>query len=384
MLLPAAQRGNAPAREARKRATPLANTRPSGARTSQIPPQRAPPRDAGAAARHEFGIGGSKSGRWRLYLVMALSVPALSSPPAHRIQAARRLASAQGGPIGRDQLRALGVPTRTIDAWRTRGLLRDEARRVYAFDATPLSFTGRVRAAMLSAPSVAALARDTAAALTDLDDPTDGPIHLITTCRPPRKQPGIVVTRTRVLDAVDLTVDRDGLICTAPARTMLDLAACRTAAHLDRVLDRAIQRGLYSPYAVERVLSRPQLPGHLQLKSAVARLDENCGRSRSELERRLMRLISESNLPPAVNNAIVFGEELDVHFTGTCVAIEADGRQWHTSPAQVARDAEKQAKLETLGVVVLRFDWAAVNHAPRPTLAQIEATLRRHAPHVMR
>lgn len=304
------------------------------------------------------------------------------APPDQRLSATRALARAQHGPVGRTQLQALGIPIRTIDRWRERGMLRDELRNVYAFDATPLSFAGRVRAALLSAPSASALARDTAAALTDLDDPTDGPIHLLTTGRAQRRQSGIVITRTTVLEPADLTVDGDGLVCTAPARTMLDLAACRSASHLDRVLDRAMQRGRFSPLDVERVLGRPQMPGHRQLMAAVARLEDNCGRGRSELERRLIQLINASNLPPAANNAILFGEEVDIHFPGTPVVLEGDGRKWHTSPAQVARDAEKQAKLERHGLVVLRFDWWAVNHDAAQTLDRVAAALRLHAPHL--
>lgn len=294
--------------------------------------------------------------------------------------AARARAARQHGVISRDQCLALGIPARTLCRWVNDGTLVELHRCVYTFDSTPLLFPGRLRGALLAHPSAAIGAGETAAVLTDMAAPYEGPIHLLTTgVRAPRTQPGIVVRRTTQLSPED-TITVDGNVCTAPARTMIDLASRWSESRVLALLDRAMRTGRFDPYQVARVLSGPRLPGKARLRSAVAQLDETCGRNRSELERRLIDLIRQSHLPAALNNVMLAGEEVDVHFLGTNLVLEADGREWHTSPEQIAADIAKQRKLEAHGLVVARYGWHAVTRMPEHSIQRAERLLRKHAP----
>lgn len=289
---------------------------------------------------------------------------------SHRLAQARAIAAGQHGVVEHDQLEELGIPAQTVYGWAQEGgVLVRVHQGVYTFDSTPLLFPARARAALLSVPVDHVTARETAAVLGDLADPDDGPIHLLTTRRTAADRDGVVARRTDRLDRVDLRTTSDGIPYTSPARTMLDLAASRSAAQVDRVLDRAMKYGHFEPHAVYRLIDDTGLRGRKALKAAVDRLNETCGRNRSELERRLIALVLGSSLPSPLVNSIVLGEEVDLRWDW--LIVEADGRQWHTSPAQIAADIAKQAKLEAAGFYVARVDWAATNYRPDATLARV-------------
>ena len=64
--------------------------------------------------------------------------------------------------------------------------------------------------------------------------------------------------------------------------------------------------------------------------------------------------------------------------SGVCV--EADGRDFHTSPDQIARDKERQAWIESQGFTFLRFTGAEIMHAPVQCCYKIRGLIRRRLP----
>jgi very-short-patch-repair endonuclease len=112
--------------------------------------------------------------------------------------------------------------------------------------------------------------------------------------------------------------------------------------------------------------------GSARLRAAIDRLDETAGNNRVEHERRLISLINGSHIPKAANNVRLAGHEVDVHWIGTRAIVEADSDAYHSSPAQIAADIEKQRFLRSLGFVFLLVLWKQTNYEPEATLARIE------------
>lgn len=74
----------------------------------------------------------------------------------------------------------------------------------------------------------------------------------------------------------------------------------------------------------------------------------------SPIEEMLYREFQRYGLKP-VAGYDVFPFFIDLAFPDIKLAIEADGRQWHSSPAQRRRDEYRQKKLENIGWIFERF-----------------------------
>jgi hypothetical protein len=129
----------------------------------------------------------------------------------------------------------------------------------------------------------------------------DAPIHLTLVGRHAGAHPGLRVHRVQSLARRDVRI-LDGLRVTAPARTLLDLAAVVHPAVLARAVADAIARNLVRERDLKDQLARnPGRPGTPALRAA-AGLEGGPALTRSEAERRLLRLIRAAGLPaPEVN-----------------------------------------------------------------------------------
>lgn len=218
------------------------------------------------------------------------------------LRAARAIATENGGPIDRAELLALGLSSKRIWNWTRDGILVPEFRNVYSFDASPLPQRGVVLGAIKSCPGQAVAGFESASSLADLSRERWRPVHLIVLEGNPRPQPGVILHRTTTLDAADIA-EYQGVPATKPARTIMDRARDASDRTLDRLLDRCMELRLFDPYAFPRVIeARSTTREATRLRAALGRLDETCGRNRSELERRLIELIRASGLPRALNN----------------------------------------------------------------------------------
>lgn len=285
----------------------------------------------------------------------------------------------QHGVVSRDQLLDTGLDPRSISRWVGDGTLHKVGRWAYARVPPPLPWTGRLWAAMLSAPSDGHLGFLTAGERIGMNRIPSGPIWIVVPdSRQPRKQPGIRVHQTNWLPESDLVVI-DGLRCTSPARTLIDAASAIRPPDLDDMLDQLIKLRRYDGVALARVIDeRPDWPGAAPLGAAIGRLDAAIESNRSKLERMLFDLITASDLPPAVNNAMIVGEECDFSWIGSRVIVEADGRAHHQSPADIAADIAKWEALRAAGYIVVRVTYAQVAYEPEATIERIRKMLLRY------
>jgi very-short-patch-repair endonuclease len=182
------------------------------------------------------------------------------------------------------------------------------------------------------------------------------------------------------LDPRDVT-ELNTIPITTPARTLLDLAEVVPRDHLDRALERAIQLELYDGFAIASVLERGNgRRGLKPLKAALAALDPDAGRTRSELERRMLALVSRHSIPKPSVNAPLAGYEVDLLWHQQRVVVELDSHEFHGTPQAFERDRRRDARLSALGYRVLRFTWSQVTEDQAFVARSLHATLQAAAP----
>ncbi|MBO9534907.1 MAG: DUF559 domain-containing protein [Solirubrobacteraceae bacterium] len=289
------------------------------------------------------------------------------------IEALKREAAPQAGVLHRKQFLAQGLSSDEVRSWAASGRIQPRFRWTYVFPGTGLTLATRAWSAQLSSGGDTAVTSSQALALLDVIKELPGAFEATRSDGQTRRQSGLIVHRTDCLPDEDVT--RVGGVRTARfPRAILDLAARGDVDLVSRALDSGARLRLFDGRAFERLQRQhARAAGLAVLDEALTRLDENTGRKRSELERRLIKLILESGMPTPLVNTMVGPDEVDILFPGTRAIIEADGREHHSSPADIAADIEKQRRLEALGFVVKRFDWNAVVYEPERTIERAEA-----------
>lgn len=276
--------------------------------------------------------------------------------------------STQAGAVHRADVLDAGFTEQELQGLVGRGKLEPRFRWTYVFPGRARGLDTRCWCGVLSAGEGALVTGAKALALMGALPEPSGPIECIRRTGRPRPQPGLLVRREPQLSDADAATVR-GIPTATFARSLLDFARGARADDVDRALDTGARLRLFNGRDLERLQQQvADHPGEAVLTAALARLDATTGLKRSELERRLIKLITESDLPTPLVNSVVHGFEVDIRLPGTRGIIEADGREYHSSPADIARDIEKRRILEDLGFVIQLFDWEAVNYRPAETL----------------
>lgn len=271
-----------------------------------------------------------------------------------------RLASRQGGVVGRSQLIAHGITAKAIDYRVGIGRLRVCHRGVYAVGHEAVQLRGRLVGALLVAGPGAALSHRTAAALHKLIPSMPPFLEVTTTNKAPRSRPGLVFHESQSLQVIR----RHGLPLTTPARTLLGLAATRPYCELERACSEALVLGLVTAHE----LTAQSGPGSAALKRLAG---DGVAPTRSELERRFNRAMRKSGLPLPLVNERVLGEEVDFHWPEHRLIAEVDGWQFHGHRIAFERDRARDAELQLRGYTVLRFTWRQLRDEPAAVAARV-------------
>jgi len=285
-----------------------------------------------------------------------------------------RLAAEQWGVVHLDALRALGLSDRAVLGRVRAGRLHRVHHGVYAVGHPALPLEGRFLAAVLACGPGAVLSHASAAALYGFLEWEERRVEV--TVRQPggRAQPEVLVHRTQALDPCD--VGRcAGIPCTAPARTLLDLAA--------RLDGRALRSAVRRAQGMKRVNVRELLEvlerrrpcrGAARLARVLA---TGPAPTRSVLEDVLLDLVLAAGLaPPDVNVPLhLAGRRVipDLRWPSATLVVEADSAAWHDDRLAREDDAERQALLEAHGERVLRVSWRQVVGRPAETVARLRA-----------
>ncbi|HKG37304.1 MAG TPA: DUF559 domain-containing protein [Solirubrobacterales bacterium] len=216
-------------------------------------------------------------------------------------------------------------------------------------------------AAVLACGPRALLSHISAAHLWDLA-PTTAAVAHVTVPHGVRRHRGIRLHRSRTLTDEDHALV-DAVPVTSVARTLLDLASAAPA-RLDRALEQAERLGLFDRLAVESLLDRcGRHPGAGRLRRGLA-FYLPLPFTRSELERRFLRLVDDAGLPPPAANTVLAGHEVDMLWADRRLVIELDGFEHHRTRAAFERDRRRDEDLKLAGFDVVRLTARRVAHDP--------------------
>lgn len=294
-----------------------------------------------------------------------------------RGHALARLAERQHGAVSRRQLRRLGMSDAAISRAAEAGRLHRIFHGTYAVGHRNVGARGRLRAATLACGDGALVSHRSAAALLRLID--EGPV-VIDVIAPPsrgRKIDGIRLHHVRLPRPEEVGAV-DGIPCTSPARTLVDLAGAVGARTLRSAFERAAQRRVLDIRAIEAAID----PGRRGMKALRSLLDEwrraapltTKGRLKSPLEAKVLPLLLRRGLPAPLLNApvaIAAGPiEVDFLWPRHRLVVEADSRDFHATHIAFERDRWRDRELLRAGYSTLR-----VTHrqAEREAAAVVEA-----------
>lgn len=294
------------------------------------------------------------------------------------------LARRQYGVVTRRQARRLGATEHAID-WRlANGRWEQVLPAVFRVGGAPETFHQRCFAAASWMRSDGMVSHASAATLYRLDGvPEERLVHVTVAYeRSLCAQSGFRVHRSQLIEPADLrTVD--GVVVSAPARTVLDLAGVLRGERLEAAFETFRRRGLLS--LVELATRFETLGGRGRPGSAAVRtlLRAHVGQPalESRLEVRAARLLRNSRLAPPVRQHRLIGGDgnryrLDFAWPEHRVAVETQGFRWHGNRLSWKQDAARTTAIESQRWRLLVVTWDDVTLRADATLDRIAAALR--------
>jgi len=277
-----------------------------------------------------------------------------------------QLARRQHGVVSRAQLLERGLSQKAIKHRLATGRLHCVFRGIYAIGRPELTQRGRWMAAVLSCGPRAALSHRSAAALWAIGvqgtaRPNPSPGGLIDISVPAevlRKRPGIHLHRSSF--GAEDTTRRDGIPVTTPARTLIDLATNLGPEQIEAAVNDADRLGLIDPERLRAAVEdHAGLDGVAALRKVLDRRTFQL--TDSELERHFLRLVRRAGLPPPRTRQRVNGYRVDFYWEDLGLVVETDGLRYHRTPAQQARDRERDQAHTAAGLTPLRFTHAQIS-----------------------
>ncbi len=146
---------------------------------------------------------------------------------------------------------------------------------------------------------------------------------------------------------------------TSPARTLEGLRG----ADFETALNEA---------QIRRLLTHREVRESPRLTAA---LHDGAGFTRSEAERRLLRLIERAGLPAPETNIRLHGHEVDMYWRSQHLVVEFDGWAYHSTRSAFERDRLRDADLLLHGERVMRITHRQIETGLLDLKARFEAAL---------
>ena len=274
------------------------------------------------------------------------------------------LARRQRGVVTTKDLRACGLSPKAISHRVARGRLYRLHRGVYAVGDLALPSLALLAAALAACGPNAVLSHWTAAWLWRLVEGSEGGVvHVVMASGQARRRPGLIVHRTLSLAAPDVVLRRD-LRVTSPARTLRDLAPRTPIERMERLVAEALRA---------QMVTADELAGVTKLDRIVqggARL------TRSEAERKLLRLIRRAGIPLPQSNVRVAGYEVDAYWPEHRLVVEVDGFAFHGDRVAFEQDRKKGLALDRANLKLIRLSPRLIDRQPEHVVATIAGSLR--------
>jgi hypothetical protein len=273
-------------------------------------------------------------------------------------------ATAQGGVISLEQLRAVGVSTRSAAKRADRGVLHRIHRGVYVPGHRALARAALLRAAVLACGDGAVVSHGTAAALWGFGEQWPVLIDVTVPVEAGRKIDEVRCRRCRYPDPAEVC-EHQGVICTTPARTLVDQAGSVGVKTLREQVERAAVLKLLDLDELDLAMVRAKGRRGMKWLRAIAddwrSEDGTVPDVRSVFEARaLPRLIARGLPRPLCNEPLrVEGETLIVDFfwPDQRFVVETDGRETHETPVAFQRDRRRDQLLLAAGYRPSRVTW---------------------------
>jgi very-short-patch-repair endonuclease len=290
------------------------------------------------------------------------------------------VAAAQRGVVARSQLLALGIGRGAVAHRVAGGSLHRVFPSVFAVGHPALAPWALETAALLYCGKDGVLSHGSAAALWGLTPPAPA-VSITAVGRHPRPQRDLHVHRVPELDGRDVRI-HEGLPVTAPARTLVDLAAATSAGQLERALNQARVQRLVTDAQLHEAMNRCPLRKGLGSLRAVLVAEQGPAMTRSEAERRLRRLVEQAGLPWPQFNVWLHGHLVDAVWHDAGLVAEVDGFRVHGTRGAFEADRRRDQRLIAQGFVVIRISARQLRDEPMAVavrLAQALAVARARA-----
>jgi hypothetical protein len=268
------------------------------------------------------------------------------------------LADRQSGRVSATQLVALGIDKQVVSRWVGQGYLHPDLPRVYAVGHRAPSVNADLTAAVLYAGPGAMLSHATALWWRGLIDHQPWPIE-VSTLRRCRSLHGVTVHGRR-------NCRREwpkGLPTTTIEQALLDFAAAASPDRIRYVLANADYGKVLDVDALQ-VIAGNGRAGSTKLRKALKRHEPKFARTRSPLERMFIPLCESYGIPVPDINQWIEGIRVDAVWWDRRLVVELDGKDHHSSWAQIQRDRRNELRLRAAAFDVIRYLWAQVEEEP--------------------
>ena len=289
--------------------------------------------------------------------------------------------------VSRRQLLAMGAGPGAIAHALARGRLHRYDPGVYALvQLAALPPWAAEQAAVLACGPSAVISHRSAAALWGLMEPVKGPVDItLAGSAAGRGRDWICCHRTRAIDRPDVR-RRERLLVTAPARTLIDLAAASTPRQIELALDRGLATRLTSRTAIREAIARS--PRRAGVATVSALLDPARGSSvtASAAEELVLALVRRGGLPePEVNVSLGDPRSAttleryrpDLLWREQRVVVEFDSWRHHSGRHAFESDRRRDAEMTLAGWTVIRITWSDLTEHPERVLVWITTALAR-------
>ena len=269
-----------------------------------------------------------------------------------------QVASAQHGVVAYWQLTDLGLSDDAIHYRAKAGRLHQLYVGVYAVGHTKLTIRGRWMAAVLACGPDAVLSHRDAAALWQVRRSSRGFIDVTAPGRTRNARSGLDVHRPRKPLEPDERTVHDGIPVTAVPRTLLDLASVVPLNSLRYAWEDAERQRLFDLTEIQTVRNRfKRRKGLKHIDLLIAERRPLPQITRSRLEQMFLEFCARYGLPTPSMNVWIGEFEVDAVFPDHHVAVELDGRDYHSHATAQERDPVRDLKLQILGYKPTRITY---------------------------
>jgi len=256
-------------------------------------------------------------------------------------------------------------------------------RGVYSVGHRSIDQVTVLRAALLACREGAVISHGTAAAFWGLRDQWPVLVDVTAPNQAGRKIEGIRCRRCRYPGAEEIVI-QEGVLCTNPARTMVDMAGMLGTPSLRRMVERAAVLKKLDLAALDHSLrwaeGRRGVKALREIADEWRTEDGVVADVRSEFEALVLPRLLRIGLPrPACNKILeIEGERLMLDFLWEeqRLVVETDGEETHATPIAFQRDRERDQILIAAGYRVARATWSQMQRDLDAVVARISRALQ--------